>query len=92
LISWCYAFLLMYEFRCPNDGKKLAEIARPPLKELNYVYKCNCGNTIQGKIFIDKKQGKIFVQLSCPCGYQKIKPIGDLVFIKCKKCKKIIYF
>jgi len=83
----------MYEIRCPKCNKKLAEIARPPLKELTYTKKCRCGNLIKGQIFINKKEGKIFAYLHCKnCKYTKIKLIGHLIFIKCRRCKKISFF
>ena len=34
----------MYECRCPNDGKKLVEMARPPLALGHYDYPCECGS------------------------------------------------
>ena len=33
----------MYECRCAADGKKLTEMARPPLNDLTYHYRCRCG-------------------------------------------------
>jgi len=82
----------MYEIRCPKCNKKLAESARPPFKELTYTKKCRCGKTIKGEVFINKKEGKIFAKLNCSCGYTKTKLIGHLIFIKCKRCKKVSFF
>jgi len=47
----------MYECRCPNDGKKLAEISRPPLSILRYEQRCKCGRKIKGKVEVDPVSG-----------------------------------
>jgi len=39
----------MYECRCPNDGKMLARLARPPLSELRYVHLCEGGRRMEGR-------------------------------------------
>jgi hypothetical protein len=43
----------MYECRCPHDGKKLAEIARPPLALGHYHYPCECGRWVRGQIIME---------------------------------------
>jgi phage FluMu protein Com len=92
-MSGLFVFIAMYEIRCLKCNRKLGELARKPFKELTYTYKCkHCGRLIQGEIFLNRKQGKIFASLFCSCGFRKTKLIGHLVYIKCKRCKKVNYF
>jgi hypothetical protein len=34
---------------CPNDGKMLAHIARPPFSKLRLEHLCECGRIAEGK-------------------------------------------
>ena len=45
----------MYECRCPNDGKKLTEIARAPLYLMKVNGRCPCGKPKRAKIISDRK-------------------------------------
>ncbi len=82
----------MYECRCPNDGKKLAEISRPPLSMLRYEKKCACGRGIKGKVEVDPVSGWIIGKATCTCGRTYKKVLGYLVRIKCRRCKEVIGF
>ncbi len=82
----------MYECRCPNDGKKLAEIARPPLSELRYLYHCVCGRKVEGKVLVEEKENLILGLAKCACGREETKILGYLVTIRCKRCKEIVKF
>ena len=82
----------MYECRCPNDGKKLARIARPPLSELRYAPLYSCGRRVVGKVRVEAISKRIIAQIDCPCGRVTTKILGYLVTIKCRKCKAIIQF
>ncbi|MFH1349338.1 MAG: hypothetical protein ABII26_00210 [Pseudomonadota bacterium] len=72
---------MMYECRCPNDGKKLAHIARPPLSDLRYTPLCSCGRRVVGKIRIESISKRIIAQAECPCGRVTTKVLGYLVTI-----------
>jgi hypothetical protein len=84
--------LMMYECRCPNDGKMLAYIARPPLSELRHVHLCACGRRVEGKVHVEAIIKRIIGQVKCSCGKTSAKTLGCLVTIKCRKCKAVIQF
>jgi len=83
---------MMYECRCPNDGKMLAHIARPPLSNLRYVHLCPCGRRVEGTVHVKAVTKRIIGQVECPCGRTAVKALGYLVTIKCRKCKAVIQF
>ena len=82
----------MYECRCPHDGKKLAELARPPLALGHYDYPCECGRWIRGQIILEQGTDCILAVDSCPCGRMTRRVVGHLVAIQCSKCRRIISF
>ncbi len=82
----------MYECRCPNDNKKLAELARPPLGELNYIYYCRCGEVTPVQISLDTLDLGIVAFVKCPCGLEKASVIGHLARIKRRNCSIIAEF
>ncbi|OPY16338.1 MAG: hypothetical protein A4E74_01891 [Syntrophus sp. PtaB.Bin075] len=82
----------MYDCRCPRDGKKLAEIARPPLPLDHYDYPCECGRGVRGRIVLEKETGSILAVASCPCGCATRKVVGHVVTITCPKCKTVVNF
>lgn len=88
-----WSFLpFMYECRCPKDNKKLAEIARPPLSGLSYIYHCSCGQSVKAQIEIDKTTQHILAIATCDCGDINIHRLGYLIKIKCDRCKTISLF
>ena len=46
----------MYECRCPHDGKKLAEIARPPIYTMTGGQLCACGRWVAPRIDLKGNQ------------------------------------
>jgi len=82
----------MYEFRCPNDGKLLARIARPPLPQLRYEHFCECGRRVEGKVLLESITKRIIGKVHCPCGMSTTRILGYLVTVKCKRCKAIVKF
>ena len=82
----------MYECRCPRDGRKLAEMARPPLPLMNYNHQCDCGRWLSGRIILEEETNNILAESSCPCGRKITKVVGYLVTIQCTKCKAFINF
>lgn len=82
----------MYECRCPHDGKKLAEMARPPLALGRYDYPCECGRWIRGQIIQEEGTESILAVDSCACGHATRRVVGHLVTIQCPKCRAIINF
>ncbi|MEI7636579.1 MAG: hypothetical protein WCJ37_04685 [Syntrophus sp. (in: bacteria)] len=82
----------MYECRCPHDGKKLAEIARPTLALQNYYYPCECGRWIRGQIVVEEGTENILALDSCPCGRSTKRVVGYVLTIQCSKCKAFINF
>jgi len=81
---------MRYECRCPNDGKMLAHIARPPLSELRLEHLCECGRIVKGKVLVEAVTKRIICQVRCPCGIRETRILRYLVTIKCRKCKAII--
>ncbi len=82
----------MYECRCPHDGRKLLEMARPPLSRLGVKIRCPCGEKTPGDVVIDAPSGIILAVAVCACGRNVVRPVGDLVAVRCRTCKKIITF
>ena len=83
----------MYECRCPHDGRKLLEMARPPLSRLGVKIRCPCGGKeATGRVVIDAPSGIILAVAVCACGRKTVRPVGDLVAVRCRTCKKIITF
>ncbi|HNY72673.1 MAG TPA: hypothetical protein PLU95_06540 [Syntrophales bacterium] len=82
----------MYECRCPHDGHKLLEMARPPLSRLGVKIRCPCGEKANGRVFSDGHSGIILAVAVCACGRKTVRPVGDLVAVRCRTCKKIITF
>ncbi|MBN1382566.1 MAG: hypothetical protein JXA41_12895 [Deltaproteobacteria bacterium] len=82
----------MYECRCPHDGKKLAEIARPTLDLKQYDYPCECGRWVRAQMFIENESDCILSVSSCPCGRASRKVVGYVVMMQCPKCKAFIKF
>ena len=82
----------MYECRCPNDGKKLAHMGRPPLAQLTYEAHCECGRRVRGKVRVEAASGRIIGKARCPCGRVSTRVLGYLVAIKCRRCKSVIWF
>ena len=82
----------MYECRCPHDGKKLAEIARPPLALGHYDCPCECGRWVRGQIIVEQGTNTILAVDSCPCGRITRRVVGYLVTIQCSKCKAFVHF
>lgn len=82
----------MYECRCPHDGRKLLEMARPPLSRLGVNIRCPCGDKAPGRIVIDDASGIILAVAACGCGRKTVSVVGDLVAVRCRTCKKIITF
>ena len=80
----------MHECRCPHDGKKLAEIARPPLQTMTGEQLCACGRWISASISLESD--RIIRAVKCICGYQSTGVAGYLVRITCIKCKKTTDF
>jgi hypothetical protein len=83
---------MMYQCRCPYDGKKLAHIARPLLSDLRCVHLCACGQRVEGKVQVKTSTKRIIGQVKCSCGKTTEKTPGYLVAIKCRKGKAIIQF
>jgi len=82
----------VYECRCPHDGKKLAEMARPPLPLMHCDHPCDCGRWIGGQIILENETNHILAVSSCPCGRITMKVVGYLVTIQCHKCKTVATF
>jgi len=82
----------MYECRCPHDGRKLLEMARPPLSRLGVNIRCPCGEKAPGRVVIDAPSGIILAVAVYACGRKAVRPVGDLVAVRCRTCKKIITF
>ena len=82
----------MYECRCPHDGRKLAEMARPPLPLMNYDHQCDCGRWLTGRIILEEETNNILAESVCPCGRKTGKVVGYLVTIQCSKCKTFVNF
>jgi hypothetical protein len=82
----------MYECRCPNDGKMLAHIARPPLPDLRLDHLCACGRRVKAKVLVEARTKRIVAEVRCPCGIRTTRTLGYLVIIKCRKCKAVIQF
>ncbi|MFH1079135.1 MAG: hypothetical protein V1766_02555 [Pseudomonadota bacterium] len=82
----------MYECRCPHDGRKLLEMARPPLPRLGVHIRCPCGNKTPARIAVGEPSGIILAVAACECGRKTVRPVGDLVAVRCRTCKKIITF
>ena len=82
----------MYECRCPNDGKKLTEIARAPLSLMKVKGRCPCGKPKRAKIISDRKTNQILALISCECGRVTKNVVGHLVAIRCRKCKAVAQF
>jgi hypothetical protein len=82
----------MYECRCPNDGKKLARIARPPLPELRLDHLCVCGRKVKAKVLVEARTKRIVAEVRCACGMSMTRTLGYLVTVKCRKCKAVIQF
>jgi len=82
----------MYECRCPNDGKMLARLARPPLSQLSYVHVCECGRRVEGKGRVEAITKRIVGQADCRCGRARTKVLGYLVTVKCRRCGATIQF
>ena len=80
----------MHDCRCPHDGKKLAEIGRPPLQAMTGDQLCTCGRWITAAI--TQEYDQIVSTVRCLCGYQNIRIIGYVVKIPCPKCKRNISF
>ena len=80
----------MHECRCPEDNKKLAEIARPTLKEMEADQLCTCGRWMTPSITLDA--GRIIRNVCCICGYHNTGVVGYLVRITCINCKKTTDF
>lgn len=81
---------IMFECRCPHDGKMLAEIARPPMQAMTGGQLCACGRWIIPRIDLEFDQ--IIRTVRCVCGYQSTGVAGFVVRIQCPKCKRIISF
>jgi hypothetical protein len=82
----------MYECRCVADGKKLAEMARPPLPDLTYRYRCRCGRDRTVPSSIDPVTHRIIARAVCACGHEVMEFLGHLVRIKCRACKAVQKF
>jgi hypothetical protein len=82
----------MYECRCPHDGRKLAEIGRPPLALSDYHYPCECGRWVRGQIILEPGTDSILAVDSCLCGRITSRVVGYLVTIQCSKCKAFVNF
>ena len=82
----------MYECRCSADGKKLAEMARPPLPDLIYRYRCCCGQDRIVPATVDPVTHRIVARDICACGNKVIEFLGHLVRIKCRGCKAVQKF
>lgn len=82
----------MYECRCPHDGRKLLEMARPPLARLGFNIRCPCGERARARIVIGDPSGIILAVATCACGHEHIRTVGGLVAVRCRTCKKIITF
>ncbi|HUK55039.1 MAG TPA: hypothetical protein VLY20_00075 [Nitrospiria bacterium] len=82
----------MYECRCAVDGKKLAEIARPPLPDLIYRYRCCCGQDRNVPASVDPVTHRVVARDICVCGNKVMEFLGHLVRIKCRACKAIQKF
>jgi len=80
----------VYECRCPHDGKKLAEIARPPIAAMTGGELCACGRWMIPRIDLEGDQ--IVRNVRCPCGYQNSGVAGFVVRIRCPKCGRITNF
>ena len=80
----------MHECRCPHDGKKLAEIARPPLQTMTGEQLCACGRWITASISVESD--RIIRAVKCICGFQSTGVAGFVVRIQCPKCKQNIDF
>ena len=72
------------------DGRKLAEMARPPLHRMNYEHQCECGRWLSCRIILEEETNHILAESSCPCGRKTTRVVGYLVTIQCRKCKTII--
>lgn len=81
----------MYEVRCQNCNKKIAEIARKPVFDFIFSTICRCGKELNGKTCIDE-ENQIIVFLRCSCGYENVKIVSHIVAVKCKRCKTITKF
>jgi uncharacterized protein with PIN domain len=46
----------MFEVRCPECNKKLAEISRKPLWDFTYSKTCKCGKEVKAKISTNDKE------------------------------------
>jgi len=82
----------VYECRCVADGKKLAEMARPPLPDLTYRYRCRCGRDRTVPASVDSVTHRIIARDICVCGQKLVEFLGHLVRIKCRACKAIQKF
>ncbi|MBI3596276.1 MAG: hypothetical protein HY203_03875 [Nitrospirae bacterium] len=82
----------MYECRCVADGKKLAEMARPPLPDLTYRYRCRCGQDRTVPASVDPVTHRIIARDNCVCGRKVVEFLGHLVRIKCRACKAVQKF
>jgi len=47
---------IMFECRCPHDGKMLAEIARPPMQAMTGGQLCACGRWLVPRIDLEFDQ------------------------------------
>lgn len=81
----------MYDCRCERDGKKLGRIARPPVSNMAYTHRCDCGNLVRAGIEVSGG-GLIYASGECCCGRSFQVFIGYVVEIKCRHCKKVNLF
>jgi hypothetical protein len=81
---------VMYECRCPHDGKKLAEIGRPPFQAMPCDHFCACGRWLKATIIVELNH--IIALVRCPCGCESTRVVGYVVTIQCSKCKTVTVF